>query len=57
MDEYNDHDSLAYKSLTKSLENEIKKSITSSIDVVDDVNVKIMNLTYELLVMSVGIPE
>lgn len=46
-DDYSDHESLAYKSLTKSLENEIKKSITSSLDMVDDVNVKIMNLTYE----------
>ncbi len=41
-DDYNDHESLAYKSLTESLENEIKKSI---IEMVDDVHVKIMNLT------------
>lgn len=45
-DDYNDHESLAFKSLTKSLETEIKKSITSSLEMIDDVNVKIMNLTY-----------
>lgn len=44
-DDYNDHESPAYKSLTKTLEEEIKKSITSSLEMVDDVNVKIMNLT------------
>lgn len=44
-DDYNDHESPAYKSLTKSLEQEIKKSVTSSLDMIDDFNVKIMNLT------------
>lgn len=47
IDDYINHDSLAYKSLSQSLENEIKKSITSNLDMVGDVNVKIMNLTYD----------
>lgn len=45
LDAYSDHESPAYKSLTKELEGDIKKSITSDLTMVDDVNVKIMNLT------------
>lgn len=44
-DAYSDHESPIYKSLTKGLESEIKKAITSNLEMVDDVNVKIMNLT------------
>lgn len=46
IDAYSNHESPIYKSLTKVLENEIKKSMASDLNMLDDVNVKIMNLTY-----------